>query len=123
MANNPKEVFKLLKDVLKKVKKKTKTDLSELKKYFHLQKLDSYDFAYYSRILREEKYKVDEKELKKYFEFEEVLNYLYSFVEKFYGVKIKEINIKSYDEDVRVYEIYKGKTLLAYYFLDAFYRK
>jgi Zn-dependent oligopeptidase len=123
MADNPKEVFELLKGILKKARNKTKTDLEELKKYFHLKELNSYDSAYYLRILREKKYEVDEKELKKYFEFESVLDYLYRFVERFYGIEIRQMNTKTYDKDVRIYEIFKGKKLLAYYFLDTFYRK
>jgi Zn-dependent oligopeptidase len=90
MAENPKEVLKLLKDINKKAKIKAKKDLKELEKYFSLKKLNSYDTAYYSRILKEQKYEIDEKELKKYFEFESVLNYLHRFIEKFYGIEIRE---------------------------------
>ncbi|MDR1988255.1 MAG: M3 family metallopeptidase [Candidatus Peribacteria bacterium] len=107
MADSPKDVFKLLKTILKKAKNKAKLDLKELKEYFKLEKIHSYDVAYYSRILKEQKYEVDEKELKKYFEFENVLDYLHRFVEKFYNIEIKQVSLKSYDSEVRIYEVYK----------------
>jgi hypothetical protein len=48
---------------------------------------------------------------------------LFKFVEKFYSIEIKELKIESYHPDVRVYEVWKNKKLISYYFLDAFYRK
>jgi Zn-dependent oligopeptidase len=128
MAENPKEVLKLLKNIYKKAETKAKEDLKELKKYFSLKKLNSYDIAYYSRILKEQKYEIDEKELKEFFEFENVLKYLHRFIENFYGVEIKDKRLKTkenvlYSENVRIYEIYKDKKLISYYFLDPFFRK
>jgi Zn-dependent oligopeptidase len=78
-----------------------------LKKYFNLKELNSFDLAYYSRIYKEKEYKIDSKELKKYFEFENVLTYLHNLVNKLYGVDLKQIDLKTYSEDVRVYEVYK----------------
>jgi Zn-dependent oligopeptidase len=75
--------------------------------------------------LKEEKYEIDEKEMKKYFEFESVLDYLHRFIEKFYRIKIVEFKgfqQKKYNENVKIYEIYKNNTLISYYFLDPFFR-
>lgn len=123
MADKVDQVFDLINWISTKSKEKAKIDINELKEYFSLKDINSYDLAYYSRILKEEKYKLDEKELKTYFEFENTLDYLFSFIEKFYSIEIKEVSIETYNPDVRVYEIYKDKKLISYYFLDAFYRK
>ncbi|MDD3794331.1 MAG: M3 family metallopeptidase [Candidatus Gracilibacteria bacterium] len=123
MADSPEQVFELLNSISEKAKKKAELDIQELKDYFSLENIETYDLGYYSRILKEKKYDLDEKELKKYFEFEDVLNYLHRFVENFYSIEIKETKIESYNKDVRVYEIYKDNNLISYYFLDAFYRK
>lgn len=123
MADSPEQIFELLESTSSKAKQKAYKDIDELKEYFNLEKIESYDLAYYSRIYKEEKYNIDEKEIKKYFEFENVLDYLFNFVQKFYSVEIKEIKIDSYNPDIRVYEIYKNNELISYYFLDAFYRK
>lgn len=123
MADSPEQVFELLNSVSAKAIKKAELDLKEVKDYFKLDHIETYDLAYYTRILKEEKYSLDEKVLKNYFEFEDVLSYLHRFIENFYSLEIKESSIESYNSDVRVYEIYKEGKLISYYFLDAFYRK
>lgn len=123
MANSPEQVFELLESISEKSVSKAKIELQDLKDYFWLQDLQTYDLAYYSRILREEKYEVDEKIIKQYFEFEDVLSYLHRFIEKFYSIEIKEIKVETYDSEVRIYEIYKENKLISYYFLDPYYRK
>ena len=72
---------------------------------------------------KEEKYSLDEKELKKYFEYNNVLQYLHRFVETFLGITMKEIEVSAYNEDVRVFEVSRNGQNIAYYLLDAFYRK
>ncbi len=95
----------------------------DLKAYFKLDDLESYDAGYYSRKFKEEKYNLDEKELKKYFEYENVLNYLHNFVNKFLGLELKEVKVPVYHDSIKVYEVYRNGEQIAYYFLDAFYRK
>lgn len=123
MADSPEQVFSLINDISQKAKTKSEKDLDEIKQYFSLNYINSYDVAYYSTILKEEKYSLDEKEIKKYFEFENTLSYLFSFIEEFYWLEIKELKNESYNENVRIYEIYKNGELLSYYFLDPYFRK
>ena len=123
MANSPKEVFSLLKKVHKKARIKAKKEINNIKSRFNIKELKSYDFSYYSRLLKEEKYQINEKEIKRYFEFENTLNFLHRFIEKFYSITIKKIDIKSYNDEIRVYEIYKKEKLEAYFILDPFFRK
>lgn len=123
MADSPKQVFELIEWISDKANKKANEEISELKKYFKLDKIESYDLAYYSRIYKEEKYDIDDKELKKYFEFENTLSYLFNFVKEFLWLELKEIKTCSYNSDVRVYEVYLNWKLISYYFLDAFYVK
>ena len=123
MADSPEQVFELLNSTSEKAIKKAELDLKEVKDYFNLDHIETYDLAYYTRILKEQKYSLDEKELKKYFEFEDVISYLHRFIEEFYSLEIKKVELETYNSDVRVYEIYKDNKLVSYYFLDAFYRK
>lgn len=123
MAESPNQVISLLEEISKKSILKAKKEEQELRKYFWLSKLNSYDLAYYSKKYKKAKYEIDDKKLKEYFEFENVLSYLHSFVKDFLWVELKKIDVKSYDKDVRVYEVYKSWKLISYYFLDPFYRK
>ena len=123
MAESPKQVFELIEWISEKAKIKAKNEIDELKKYFKLDEIKAHDLAFYSRIYKENEYEVDDKELKKYFEFENTISYLHNFVNKFYWIELKKIEFDSYDENIRIYEVYKDWKLISYYFLDAFYRK
>lgn len=123
MADSPEQVFELIQWISQKAKQKANQEKQELKEYFQLDEIASYDMAYYSRKYKEEKYSLDEKELKKYFEYENVLQYLHNFVREFLGIEMKEISVPVYHQDVKVYEVYRNNQKIAYYFLDAFYRK
>lgn len=121
MAKDPKKVFDIIWDITKKAKQKALLEVKEIQDYFNLENLDYYDFSYYARKYKEEKYDFDDKELKKYFEFENVKKYLFDFVSNFYSIEIKEINSKTYSDDVKIYEIYKNNKLISYYLLDPFF--
>lgn len=123
MADSPKQVFELIEWISQKASLKAENELAEIKQYFNLENIESYDLAFYTRIYKEEKYEVDDKELKKYFSFENTLNYLHNFSKTFYWIELKEISVESYYDDVKTYEVYKDWVLISYYFLDAFYRK
>jgi len=123
MADSPEQVFDLIKSINKKARKKALQEIENLKTYFNLEEIHSYDLAYYSRKIKEEKYDLDDKELKKYFEYGNVLNYLHNFVKQFYGIEMKELSVDTYNEDVKIYEVHKDGKFISYYFLDSFYRK
>lgn len=123
MADSPEQVFDLIGWINKKAKNKFNTEIDELKKYFNLTEINSYDLSYYSTKLKEEKYNIDDKEIKKYFELENVLDYLFQFVKNFFWVELKQIKIPVYNEDVKIFEVYKSGKLISYYFIDLFYRK
>lgn len=123
MAESPEKVQELLWNIFLKALPKAEEEIETIKTHFKLKKLSSYDFPFYSRLLKEEKYKINDEELKEYFDFENTLNFLYRFTEKFYSIKIKETDIKSYNKNIRIYEIYRDNILEAYFFLDPFSRK
>jgi oligopeptidase A len=105
MADSPEQIFELIQGISYKAKEKALAEKEELKQYFNLDEIATYDTAYYSRKYKEEKYKLDEKELKKYFEFNNVLEYLHKFVKEFLGIEMIPMNIPTYNEDIKVYEV------------------
>ncbi len=123
MADSPKQVINLIEWISTKARKKAEKELETLKKYFNLEKINSFDVPYYSRIYKEKEYKIDSKKIKEYLEFENVLNYLHTLVWNIYWLELKQINIETYSSDVRVYEVYKDNKLISYYLLDPFYRE
>jgi len=123
MADSPKQVFELIQWISKTAKTKAIEEREELKKYFNLTEINSYDMGFYSRKYKEEKYNLDEKELKKYFKYENVLEYLHTFVKQFLGIEMREISASVYSKSVKTYEVYRNDKKIAYYLLDAFYSK
>jgi Zn-dependent oligopeptidase len=83
MADSPEQIFELIQGISEKAKSKALSEKEELKEYFKLDDIATYDTGFYSRKYKEEKYNLDEKELKKYFEFTSVLEYLHNFVNDF----------------------------------------
>ncbi|MDD2565472.1 MAG: M3 family metallopeptidase [Candidatus Gracilibacteria bacterium] len=123
MADSPEEIIKLEKEIIEKAKLKGNKDLEELKNFFDLNEINSWDTSYYSRILKEKKYEVSDKELKKYFELEKVLGGLFDIAKKLYSLEFKRIDIKTYDSEVRFFEVYKSGEFKSYFMMDLFYRK
>ena len=122
MADSPDQVFDLIEWISRKAREKAQEEIELIEQYFSTE-IGPFDLAYYSRIYKEEKYDIDEKELKKYFEFENTLDYLHNFVRKFYGISLEKFDITTYDDEVRVYKVFKDGVHMAYYFLDPYYRK
>lgn len=125
MAQDPDQVFDFIKPISAKAMQKAKSEVQTLQEYFQLPDLPSYDLAYYTRKYKEEQYALNDEELKQYFEFESVLKWLHSFVFKFLGVELRaraESAFWSLGYERR-YEVYHQGELVAYYMLDAFYRK
>lgn len=123
MADSPEQVFELIWLINEKAKEKAKKEIENLKSYFWLEKIEYWDVSFYERKFKEEKYNIDEKEIKKYLKYENVLSYLFEQAKNFYGVEIKKINAKVYNDDVEVYEAWKNGKLISYYFTDIFHKK
>lgn len=91
-----------------------------------LEKLESWDAAYYTRLLREETIGLKQEEIRPYFELENVLEGMFAHAEKLYGVKVREAGdqYSKLHEDVRTFEILDAKSgdVKALYFLDPYAR-
>jgi len=127
MAESPEEVLELIEDLSRKAKPKALEEIEEIKQYFWLKELKSWDMAYYSRILKEKKYKLDDKKLKKYFEFENTKKALFDTVKKLYNIEMKpcrDVLAKHlYNQDIEVYEVYKDWKFISYFMWDYFYNE
>jgi len=72
-----------------------KQQLDELNEYarangFGGDRIEQWDYSYYSEKLKKEKYALDDEMLKPYFELDTVLNGVFTVVEKLYGLTFKE---------------------------------
>lgn len=121
MAQHPENAKQCIENIQKNARQKAEKENSFLKETYHLEHLEQSDIAYYTRKYKQERYHIDEEQLKVYFEFEHVLSYLHNFVKDAFGIELRLLDHSSSFGE-RWYEVWKNDKLIAYYYLDAFYR-
>ena len=125
MAENSRNVYQLLNQLLEAY---TPTAHKELEEIQTLAKelegndfqLMPWDWAYYSRILKEKKFNFDEEALRPYFELSKVIEGVFGLATKLYGIRFQENkDIPVYHPDVNAYEVYdKDNRFLAVLYTD-----
>lgn len=122
MANSREEIESLFSSIAERVKQKAKNEIEVLKQYFSLAEWEEWDIAYYSNIFRREKLNFNVKEFQEYFEFENVLQGMFDISEKIFNIQLEEIDMKMYDDEVRVYKISRNGIFCCYFLWDYFSR-
>ncbi|MBQ4540967.1 MAG: M3 family metallopeptidase [Alistipes sp.] len=82
-----------------------------------------WDWAYYTEKYKSEKYAIDDEQVKPYLQLDNVIKGVFLLAEKLYGITFKPAdNIQVYHPEVKAYEVYDKKDLLAVLYLDVFPR-
>lgn len=129
MAKNSKTVMDFLNKLFEASIEFAKADYKELSDFASKNglsdKLQKWDWAYYSEKLKSQKFNIDDEQLKPYFKLENVKNGIFKLSEMLYGLKFKKnTKIPVYNPDVEVYEVMDEKgALLAILYLDFFPRE
>ncbi len=110
MAKTPKAVYDLLNTVWTPAVAKAKEEASELQKLMDKEgkgeKLEPWDWWYYSEKLRKEKYDLEEEALKPYFKLENVRQGVFDLASKLYGLKFEKLDsMPVYNPDVEVFKV------------------
>jgi peptidyl-dipeptidase Dcp len=128
MAKTPQAVYDLLKTVWEPAVKKAKEEAGDLQKMMDAEgkgeKLEAWDWWYYSEKLRKEKYDLNEEALKPYFKLENVRQGVFDLASKLYGLTFKKLNdMPVYNPDVEVFEVRDAdKSLVGILYTDYFPR-
>jgi oligopeptidase A len=126
MANSPIEVCDFLKNLASKAKPFAEQDYEDLKKYAlkdGIKHLEAWDVAYYSEIIKQEKYLISDQEIKQYFPEHKVIKGLFDLVNKLYGIEILESKAPSWHSSVAYYEIHQNNKIIGSFYLDLYARK
>ena len=123
MAETPENVYKLLDELRDAYMPAAQAEVQEVEDYahahgFYAAHLQPWDFGYYSKKLKKEKYDISDDDLRPYFELESVKKGVFGLAERLYGIKFKENKkIPVYHPEVTAYEVFdeKGKFLAVYY--------
>jgi len=110
MAKTPQHVYDFLATVWKPSLNKAKQEAAELQKLMDVEgkgeKLEAWDWWYYSEKLRNAKYNLDEEALKPYFKLENVRQGVFNLASKLYGLKFEKLkDMPVYNPDVEVFKV------------------
>ncbi|WP_300910417.1 M3 family metallopeptidase [uncultured Bacteroides sp.] len=110
MAKNSATVMEFLNNLWSYALPKAKAEAAELQKIMDKEskgeKLEAWDWWYYTEKLRKEKYNLEEDEIKPYFKLENVREGAFSVANKLYGITLTKLDgIPVYHPDVEVFEV------------------
>ena len=128
MAKSPDQVQSFLASLLQKAKPKGLEEIKELEAFANeidgLKALEKWDFAYYSELLKKEKYALDDELLRPYFQLEKVIDGVFQTAEKLFGITfVPQSDIPVYHKDVTAYEVKdRDGNYLSIFYADFFPR-
>lgn len=110
MAKNSATVMNFLNNLWQYALPKAKAEAAELQALMDREgkgeKLEAWDWWYYTEKLRKEKYNLEEEEIKPYFKLENVREGAFAVANKLYGVTLTKLEgVPVYHPDVEVFEV------------------
>lgn len=110
MAKTPKTVYDFLATVWTPAVNKAKIEAFDLQKLMDTEgkgeKLEAWDWWYYTEKLRKAKFDLDEEQLRPYFKLENVRKGVFELATKLYGIKFEKLEgMPSYHPDVEIFKV------------------
>ncbi len=122
MAKDEKSVLGFLEKLIANSKAQAKKELEELQRIAK-KPLQSFDSAYYSEILKKEKYDIDEEEYRPYFEQKSVLEGMFEFLNRLFGISFEKVEEELWHKKATSYDLHVDNRLKARLYLDLEARK
>lgn len=136
MAGNARNVYRLLNQLIDAYKPTANKEVGDIERMAHSDlkktqlpeeenRMQPWDFGYYSHKLQLKKYNLDSEMLRPYFELSKVIDGVFGLATRLYGITFKEnSNIQVYHPDVKAYEVFdKDGSYLAVLYADFHPRK
>ena len=127
MADSPQQVVEFMRELARRARPFAEKDLAELREFARaelgMDDIQSWDVAYASEKLREQRYAFSDQEVKQYFPEDAVLPGLFKLVETLYGLQISPASAPVWHEDVRFFDIRDSQNrLVGQFYLDLYAR-
>jgi peptidyl-dipeptidase Dcp len=111
MAENPEKVESFLQDLYSASHNAAIRDFEKVKGFAsdlgHTEKIERWDWAYYSEKLKKARYDIDDETLKPYFSLEIVRDAIFGLASRLYGLRFnKNESIPVYHNEVIAYEVF-----------------
>ena len=121
MANSEDDVINFLEELGNKAKEKAIKELEEIKQIAKEDGVDDFrasDISFYSEKLKKAQYDIDEEYYRPYFEQNSVLNGFFTALNELFDIEFKSSNAPSWDEKVKVYDIFENNKTIARIYID-----
>jgi len=127
MANTPEQILQFLRELAQHARPLAKKDLAELREFAQTQlgidELQSWDIAYASEKLRQQRYAFSEQDLKQYFPEDAVLKGMFSVVQKIYGLTLRASQAPVWYASVRFFDVLDAdEKLIGQFYVDLYAR-
>ena len=124
MADSPGKVEKFLEELYDASKSAAFRDFEHIRSFAesigHINRIERYDWAYYSEKLKKKLYNIDDEVLKPYFSLEKVEAAILGLATSLYGIRfINNDSIPVYHSEVKTFEVYdQDGSFLSVLYLD-----
>jgi len=127
MANTPQEILKFLRELALHARPLAEKDLLELREFARTQlemnDLQSWDIAYASEKLRQQRYAFSEQDVKQYFPEDVVVAGMFNVVQKIYGLKLRASSAPVWHEAVKFFDVCDADDkLIGQFYMDLYAR-
>ncbi len=123
MAQRTSDVIEFLENLCQAATPQAKKELEELTTLANVDKLQSYDTAYYSERLKRSAYDIDAEAYRPYFEQQSVLKGLFDFLTKLFGIEFNKVDTPLWDDKAMAYDLHVNSQVTARLYLDLEARK
>jgi oligopeptidase A len=126
MADTPAQVAAFLRDMASKARPFAQRDVDELRDFSRtelgLDTLESWDIAWASEKLKQQRYSFSDDEVKQYFPEPRVLAGLFRVIESLFAVTLRQDVAPAWHPDVRFFRIERDGRLIGQFYLDLYAR-
>ncbi|MBI5107493.1 MAG: M3 family metallopeptidase [Rhodocyclales bacterium] len=126
MADSASQVTAFLRDMARKARPFAERDVMELREFasqeLGLAPLESWDIAWASEKLKQQRYSFSDDEVKQYFPEHKVLAGLFRVIESLFAVRLQPDAAPVWHPDVRFYRVEREGRLIGQFYLDLYAR-
>jgi oligopeptidase A len=127
MADTPAQVAAFQRDMAKKARPFAARDVAELREFARrelgMETLESWDLAWASEKLKQQRYSFSDDEVKQYFPEPKVLAGLFRVIESLFAVTLAPDVAPAWHPDVRFFRIERHGKLIGRFYLDLYARE
>jgi oligopeptidase A len=127
MAETTEQVLGFLRELAEKARPAAKREFEELQQFARnldqLDEIQAWDVAYYSELLRHDRYAISQQELRPFLPAPRVIAGMFEVVGKLFGVRfLADASVPTYHPDVTFYRVWRDSEEIAAFYLDPYAR-